>query len=66
MPAGGTSSRSHLEPLPDEAIGEILGGLVAGPAGAPAETIIARADGIPLYAVETVRMLVADERLVRA
>jgi len=53
-----------LEPLPDEAMRELLAGLVPGlPEGALA-TIVRRADGIPLYAVETVRMLVAEGRLV--
>ena len=46
-----------LEPLSDEAMGALLDGLVPG---LPAETraqILARAEGVPLYAVETVRML---------
>ncbi len=42
---------------------ELLAGLVPGLATATARSIVARADGIPLYAVETVRMLVADGRL---
>jgi class 3 adenylate cyclase/tetratricopeptide (TPR) repeat protein len=54
----------HLDPLPDAAVTELLGGLVAGLPAQTAEAIVRRADGIPLYAVETVRMLVADERLV--
>jgi tetratricopeptide (TPR) repeat protein len=46
-----------LEPLPDEAMEALLDGVVPG---LPAETrsqILARAEGVPLYAVETVRML---------
>ena len=43
---------------------ELLAGLVPGPAGECRQAIVARADGIPLYAVETVRMLVAEGRLV--
>ena len=35
-----------------------------GAAGCTVEPIVERADGIPLYAVETVRMLVAEGRLV--
>ncbi len=66
-PAWGAGRRnfvaSHLDPLPDAAIGEMLEGLVAGLPDRAAEAIIRRADGIPLYAVETVRMLVADDRL---
>ncbi|MFL5675942.1 MAG: ATP-binding protein, partial [Chloroflexota bacterium] len=53
----------HLDPLSDDAVGEMLGGLIAGLPDSAALTIIRRADGIPLYAVETVRMLVADDRL---
>ena len=54
----------YLEPLPEPAIRELLAGLVAGLPDGAARAIAARADGIPLYAVETVRMLVADGRLV--
>ncbi len=53
----------HLEPLPAEAMRELLDGLVPGLAAAAVKTIVARADGIPLYAVETVRMLLADGKL---
>ena len=44
-------------------MGALLTGFVPGIPDAAARSIIARADGIPLYAVETVRMLVADGRL---
>ncbi|HEX5467007.1 MAG TPA: adenylate/guanylate cyclase domain-containing protein [Candidatus Limnocylindrales bacterium] len=53
-----------LEPLPPEAMRELLAGLVPGLPERAAARIVERADGIPLYAVETVRMLVADGRLV--
>ena len=43
---------------------ELLAGLVPGLPEQAVATIVARADGIPLYAVETVRMLVAEGRLV--
>ena len=62
-PAGGTSSRCLLEPLPEPAMRALLGGLVPGLPEAATRTILARAGGIPLYAVETVRMLVAEGRL---
>ncbi len=52
-----------LDPLPDEAMLELLTGLVPGLPDAAAATIVARADGVPLYAVETVRMLIAEGRL---
>jgi class 3 adenylate cyclase/tetratricopeptide (TPR) repeat protein len=54
----------HLEPLPESAMRELLGGLVPGLPEAAIRTIVGRADGVPLYAVETVRMLLADGRLV--
>jgi len=53
----------YLEPLSEEHMRELLGGLVPGLPEAALRTINDRADGIPLYAVETVRMLVADGRL---
>ena len=46
-----------LDPLPDEAMNDLLRGLVPGLAEEARATIRSRADGIPLYAVETVRML---------
>ncbi len=52
-----------LEPLPPAAMYELLAGLVPGLPTAAVKAIVERADGIPLYAVETVRMLLADGRL---
>jgi class 3 adenylate cyclase/predicted ATPase len=46
-----------LEPLSDEAIDALLRGLVPGLPDEVLSRIRERADGIPLYAVETVRML---------
>jgi class 3 adenylate cyclase len=67
-PDWGAGKRSftsiHLEPLPTESMQELLAGLVPGLAPAARDAIVARADGIPLYAVETVRMLLAQGRLV--
>ncbi len=53
----------YLEPLPEAAMRELLGGLVPGLPEGAIRAIIERADGIPLYAVETVRMLLAEGRL---
>ncbi|MFI5200336.1 MAG: ATP-binding protein, partial [Candidatus Limnocylindrales bacterium] len=53
----------YLEPLSPEAMRELLAGLVPGLPATAASAVIARADGIPLYAVETVRMLLAEGRL---
>ena len=50
-------SSLYLEPLSDQAMEELLRGLVPGlPEGLTAQ-ILTRAEGVPLYAVETVRML---------
>jgi class 3 adenylate cyclase/tetratricopeptide (TPR) repeat protein len=46
-----------LEPLRDEAIDDLLRGLVPGLPDDAVTRIRTRADGTPLYAVETVRML---------
>jgi class 3 adenylate cyclase/tetratricopeptide (TPR) repeat protein len=53
----------YLEPLPEEAMRSLLGGLVPGLPDPTIRAIVARADGMPLYAVETVRMLVTEGRL---
>ncbi|HUQ43306.1 MAG TPA: adenylate/guanylate cyclase domain-containing protein, partial [Candidatus Limnocylindria bacterium] len=53
----------YLEPLAEEQMRELLAGLVPGLPKSAVDAIVARADGIPLYAVETVRSLVADGRL---
>jgi class 3 adenylate cyclase/tetratricopeptide (TPR) repeat protein len=53
----------QLEPLHDEAIDELLRGLVPGLPQDAVARIRDRADGIPLYAVETVRALL-DRGLV--
>ncbi|HVA85389.1 MAG TPA: adenylate/guanylate cyclase domain-containing protein, partial [Candidatus Saccharimonadales bacterium] len=52
-----------LPPLSGPAMRELLAGLVPGLPSPAVRAILDRADGIPLYAVETVRMLVAEGRL---
>ncbi|MEO5919276.1 MAG: adenylate/guanylate cyclase domain-containing protein, partial [Candidatus Limnocylindrales bacterium] len=54
----------YVEPLPEPAMRQLLAGLVPGLPESAVRTIVARADGMPLYAVETVRMLVADGHLI--
>jgi class 3 adenylate cyclase/tetratricopeptide (TPR) repeat protein len=54
-----------LDPLPVPAMRQLLAGLVPGLPEEAVRAIVARADGIPLYAVETVRMLLAEGRLTR-
>ena len=66
-PNWGAGQRSFtslaLEPLPDEVIRDILASLVPGLPEPTMDQIVGRAEGIPLYAVETVRMLLQDGRL---
>jgi class 3 adenylate cyclase/tetratricopeptide (TPR) repeat protein len=68
-PTWGASSRNftsiYLEPLAEPAMEELLGGLVPGLPEALRRQILDRAEGIPLYAVETVRMLLDRGALVQ-
>jgi predicted ATPase/class 3 adenylate cyclase len=54
-----------LEPLSDAAMAELLDGYVPGMPAELRERVLERAQGIPLYAVETVRMLIDGGLLVR-
>jgi class 3 adenylate cyclase/tetratricopeptide (TPR) repeat protein len=53
-----------LEPLEPELMRELLTGVVPGLPSPVVERILERAEGIPLYAVETVRMLLSDGLVV--
>src|SRR5260370_20181343 len=53
-----------LEPLPGQAMRDLLTGLVPGLPDELAAGILERAEGVPLYAVETVRMLLDRGLLV--
>src|ERR671930_800217 len=68
-PAWGAATRNftsiYLEPLPEPAMDELLAGLVPGLPEALRRQILDRAEGIPLYAVETVRMLLDRGALVQ-
>jgi class 3 adenylate cyclase/predicted ATPase len=57
-------TRISLEPLRDEPMRLLLEGLVPGLPPAALRSMVERAEGIPLYAVETVRMLLDRELLV--
>jgi predicted ATPase len=59
------STTMALEPLTDEAMDALLDGMVPGLPAEVREQIRERADGIPLYAVETVRMLLDRGALAR-
>jgi tetratricopeptide (TPR) repeat protein len=54
----------HLEPLRDEAMGQLLTGVVDGLTDDLLTTLVQRAEGIPLYAVETVRALLDRGQVV--
>jgi class 3 adenylate cyclase/tetratricopeptide (TPR) repeat protein len=54
----------YLEPLSEQAMEELLIGLVPGLPPSLRTQILARAEGVPLYAVETVRMLLDRGLLV--
>ncbi|MDP9257957.1 MAG: AAA family ATPase [Actinomycetota bacterium] len=67
-PGWGAGQRSftsvHLDPLPAAAMEALLAGLVPGVPPQLRDGILARAEGVPLYAVETVRMLLDRGLLV--
>ncbi len=62
--AGRRSATVFLDPLPDPVMCRLLDGLVADLPGALRDELVARADGIPLYAVETVRSLIDRDVVV--
>ncbi len=66
-PSWGAGQRNftgiRLEPLDARAVRDLLAGLAPGLPEAIGEQTLQRADGVPLYAVETVRML-ADQGLL--
>jgi class 3 adenylate cyclase/tetratricopeptide (TPR) repeat protein len=68
-PGWGAGRRSftslHLEPLGEDSMLALLEGLVPGLPEPVQAQILARAEGVPLYAVETVRMLL-DRGLLAA
>jgi class 3 adenylate cyclase/tetratricopeptide (TPR) repeat protein len=47
----------HLDPLAAEPMTELVTGFVTGLPEDDAQRVVARAEGVPLYAVETIRML---------
>ena len=67
-PASGTGQRATtlpLEPLSEAAMGELLDGFAPGLPPDLRTQILERAEGVPLYAVETVRMLLDRDLLAR-
>ncbi len=68
-PNWGAGQRSfvgvHLEPLAPEAMADLVRGMVPGAGPAAVDTIVQRAEGVPLYAIELIRML-ADRGVLHA
>ena len=68
-PTWGAGQRSftslYLEPLAPAAMEALLSGLVPGLPPGLRDQVLARAEGVPLYAVETVRMLLDRGLLVQ-
>lgn len=68
-PSWGAGTRNllalHLEPLPEETMAELVRGLVPDADVGTVTRIAERAEGMPLYAVEMIRML-ADRGVLRA
>jgi class 3 adenylate cyclase/tetratricopeptide (TPR) repeat protein len=54
----------HLDPLADSEVGGMLTGLAPGLPQSSVQAVLARAEGVPLYAVESIRMLVDQGKLV--
>jgi class 3 adenylate cyclase/tetratricopeptide (TPR) repeat protein len=69
-PGWGAASRSltalGLEPLPGQAMTALVSGMVPGLPGVAVARIVAAAEGVPLYAVETARMLLDRGLVVQA
>ncbi|HVR79788.1 MAG TPA: AAA family ATPase, partial [Acidimicrobiia bacterium] len=67
-PTWGTSrhhfAAMHLGPLTDEEMRELVTGLTPGISGQLVDLVVRRAGGVPLYAVEYVRMLINTGDLV--
>ena len=68
-PGWGTDRRGaiamRLDPLSDTAMRELLAGIAPDLPAPVVAGILERADGLPLYAVETIRMLIATGRLTQ-
>ncbi|MGA8845075.1 MAG: adenylate/guanylate cyclase domain-containing protein, partial [Nocardioides sp.] len=62
--SGRRSTTVFLDPLPDPAMGVLVDGLVDGLPGQLRTGLVSRAEGVPLYAVETVRSLVDQDIVV--
>ncbi|MDQ3222221.1 MAG: AAA family ATPase, partial [Gemmatimonadota bacterium] len=62
---GSTTTPIYLEPLPGAAMSELVESLVPGLPGELRGRLVEHAEGVPLYAVEIVRMLLDRDVLIR-
>ncbi len=62
----GNYAALHLDALSDAALRELVLGLVPGLPAPAADRLVERAEGVPLFAVETVRALADRDVLVRS
>ena len=62
--AGRRSTALHLEPLPQTAMASLVDGLVEGLSGDLRDVLVERAEGVPLFAVETVRSLIDRDAVI--
>jgi class 3 adenylate cyclase/tetratricopeptide (TPR) repeat protein len=62
--SGRRATSLYLEPLPDAAMAELVGGLVDGLPESMRDTLVERSEGVPLFAVETVRSLIDRDAVI--
>jgi class 3 adenylate cyclase/predicted ATPase len=62
--SGRRTTPVYLEPLNDPAMTALVDGLVAGLPATARAALVAKAEGVPLYAVETVRSLIDRDAVV--
>ncbi len=62
--AGRRATQIYLEPLNETAMSAVVGGLVDGLPADVRTALVRRAEGVPLYAVETVRALIDRDAVV--
>jgi len=61
---GRRAAAIRLEPLMDPAMGQLIDGLVTGLPPSARTALIGRAEGVPLFAVETVRALIDIDAVI--
>ncbi len=61
---GRRTTALHLEPLSETQMSSLVGGLVDGLPDALRDALVERSEGIPLYAVETVRGLIDRDAVI--